>query len=48
MYCLETKQLSPVLVAFEQDLSRFIKYIKRKSDPALRRKKNEEEPFARG
>ena len=45
---LEHKQISPVLVAFEQELSRFLKYIKKKAEPGLRTKKNEEEPLARG
>jgi len=45
---LEHKQISPVLVAFEQELSRFIKYIKKKSEPGLKIKKNDEEPLARG
>ena len=48
IFFLEHKQLSPVLVAFEQELSRFIKYIKKKAEPGLRTKKNEEEPLARG
>lgn len=46
--CLDLKQISPVLVAFEQELSRFIKYIKKKSEPGLKTKKNDEEPLARG
>ena len=46
--CLDHKQISPVLVAFEQELSRFIKYIKKKSEPGLKTKKNDEEPLARG
>jgi len=37
-----------VLVAFEQELSRFIKYIKKKSEPGMKIKKNDEEPLARG
>lgn len=37
-----------MLVAFEQELSRFIKYIKKKSEPELKIKKNDEEPLARG
>jgi len=45
---LDHKQISPVLVAFEQELSRFIKYIKKKSEPGLKIKKNDEEPLARG
>lgn len=45
---LDHKQISPVLVAFEQELSRFIKYIKKKSEPELKIKKNDEEPLARG
>ncbi|XP_027049490.1 cilia- and flagella-associated protein 54-like [Pocillopora damicornis] len=44
----DLKQISPVLVAFEQELSRFIKYIKKKSEPGLKTKKNDEEPLARG
>lgn len=37
-----------MLVAFEQELSRFIKYIKKKSESGLRNKRNDEEPLARG
>ena len=37
-----------MLVAFEQELSRFIKYIKKKSETGLKIKKNDEEPLARG
>lgn len=44
----ESNQLNPILVAFEQELSRFIKYIKRKSETVVRSKKNDEEPIARG
>lgn len=48
MHNLDHKQISPVLVAFEQELSRFIKYIKKKSETGLKIKKNDEEPLARG
>ncbi|CAH3193048.1 unnamed protein product, partial [Porites evermanni] len=44
----EHKQISPVLVAFEQEVSRFIKYIKKKSEVGLKTKKSDEEPLARG
>ncbi|PFX16137.1 Uncharacterized protein C12orf55-like [Stylophora pistillata] len=44
----DLKQISPVLVAFEQELSRFIKYIKKRSEPGLKTKKSDEEPLARG
>ena len=42
------RKINPVLMAFEQELGRFIKYMKKKAEQGKKWKKPDEDVHARG